>query len=204
MSFQAVAEKPLADIRGAALVAKNIAQRAHILHYRAAVVIARVGAAAENTGYARLVDQQPAGCAEKVALDGDRSLELRDKRRLDNLLLFRTRTAGSIEWIRSQRRLKNASGSSRRMLWLMSRRVWKNGFKPFVKACSTTVAPSTNAHSVRDALLSAIIFISLLGLVLGFVQMAVSCKRYQILRLHIDDSLTKCSPLLHIYTTNLA
>ena len=28
-------------------------------------------------------------------------------------------------------------------------------------------------------------------------------KRYQILRLHIDDSLTKCSPLLHIYTTNL-
>lgn len=85
--LQAVAEKSLADIRGAALVAKNIAQRAHILHYRAAVVIARVGAAAEDTGYASLVDQQPAGCAEKVALDGDRSLELRDKRRLDNLRL---------------------------------------------------------------------------------------------------------------------
>ena len=95
--LQAVAEKSLADIRGAALVAKNIAERAHILHYRAAVVIARVGAAAENTGYARLVDQQPAGCPAKVALDGDRSLELRNKRRLDNLLLFRTRTAGSIE-----------------------------------------------------------------------------------------------------------
>lgn len=63
--LQAVAEKPLADIRGAALVAKNIAQRAHILHYRAAVVIARVGAAAENTGYARLVDQQPAAAPRR-------------------------------------------------------------------------------------------------------------------------------------------
>lgn len=63
--LQAVAEKPLADIRGAALVAKNIAQRAHILHYRAAVVIARVGAAAEDTGYASLVDQQPAAAPRR-------------------------------------------------------------------------------------------------------------------------------------------
>lgn len=59
----------------------------------------------------------------------------------------------------SQRRRKNRSGSSRRMLWLISRRVWKYGLSPVVTAEAMMSVPSTSAHSVRVLELSAMTFI---------------------------------------------